>query len=85
MSGYTLWGDGVSADDIEQGACGNCWVLAAASAIADNQPDKMKSIFLNQDHDLNKAGIYAVTLYPLGVPHTVVVDDYLHVKAKEGY
>lgn len=32
---------------------------------------------MNRDNDLNRKGIYAVNLYTLGVPHTVIVDDYL--------
>ena len=37
----------------------------------------MEKVFLNNDSELNKAGIYGVNLYTLGVPHTVIVDDYL--------
>ena len=32
---------------------------------------------MNQSNDLNAAGIYGVNLYSLGIPHTVIVDDYL--------
>ena len=52
--------------------------MAAASAIAE-VPDRLESVFLNTDTQLNDKGIYAVNLYALGVPHTVVVDDYLPV------
>ena len=31
----TLFGDGISADDINQGAISNCWFMGAASAIAE--------------------------------------------------
>lgn len=34
-------------------------------------------MFLNTENKLNDAGIYAVNLYALGVPHTVIVDDML--------
>ena len=37
----------------------------------------MESLFLNNSPELNAAGAYAVNFYSLGVPHTVVVDDYL--------
>ncbi len=36
-------------------------------------------MFLNQDSALNDAGIYGVNMYALGIPHTVIVDDYLPV------
>ena len=41
----------------------------------------MEKVFLNQDNYQNKAGIYAVNFYSLGVPHTVVIDDYLPLRA----
>ena len=37
----------------------------------------MEKVFLNEENGLNAAGIYAVNFYTLGIPHTVVVDDYL--------
>ena len=37
-------------------------------------------MFLNESATTNEAGIYAVNLYALGVPHTVVVDDWLPIK-----
>ena len=35
----------------------------------------MESVFLNDQVSAN--GIYGVNFYTLGVPHTVIVDDYL--------
>ena len=72
----TLFGDGISVNDVNQGNIGNCWFLAAASALAE-YPGRMEKVFLNHDTALNSQGIYAVNLYTLGVPHTVVIDDYL--------
>ena len=74
-AGYSLLGDGATADDVIQGEIGNCWFLAATSAIADTKPGLLEKTFLNTDKALNKAGVYAVTMYPLGVPKTVVIDD----------
>ena len=51
--------------------------MAALSAIADADPGLIKKAFFNTSNQLNAAGIYAVDLYALGVPHTVVVDDFL--------
>ena len=73
----TLFGQGVSPDDIHQGRVGNCWFLAALSAVADADPGLIKKAFHNTENPLNAAGIYAVDLYTLGVPHTVVVDDFM--------
>ena len=38
-------------------------------------------MFLNKGNTLSKNGIYGVNLWSLGVPHTVIVDDWLPLKA----
>ena len=75
---HTLFGDNgaVSPMDIRQGWIGNCWFLSAASALAE-VPGRLESTFLNNDNELNAAGIYGVNFYTLGLPHTVIVDDWL--------
>ena len=75
--GNPFWGhNGITPLDVRQGAVGDCWYMAAASALAE-KPKRLEKIFLNADSETNKNGIYAVNLYVLGVPHTVVVDDFL--------
>lgn len=75
--GNPFWGtDGISPLDIRQGAVGDCWFMVTASAMAE-KPKRLEKIFLNTNGETNKNGIYAVNLYVLGVPHTVIVDDYL--------
>jgi len=37
----------------------------------------MEKIFLNKTKDLNPQGVYGVNFWTLGIPHTVIVDDYL--------
>ena len=77
--GRTLFGDGISTDDVNQGALGNCWFLAAASAIAEH-PGRMEKVFLNKDNALNEQGVYAVKFWSMNVPLVVVVDDYLPLR-----
>ena len=77
--GKSLFGDGISPDDIDQGGLGNCWFLAAISAIAE-KPGRMEKVFLQKENYLNQAGIYGFNFFTLGVPHTVVIDDYLPVE-----
>ena len=73
----SLWGEqGIRPDDVRQGLLGNCWFLAAASSLAE-KPQRMEKVFLNNSADLNDAGIYGVNLWALGVPHTVIIDDYV--------
>lgn len=71
----TLFGtNGITPQDINQGQIGNCWFVAAASALAE-VPGRLESVFLNTEKSAN--GIYGVNFYSLGVPQTVIVDDYL--------
>ena len=80
---HTLFGKGISPDDIIQGNVSNCWFLAAACSIADVDPGLVEKAFHNRSNDLNAAGVYAVDFYTLGVPHTVVVDDFLPMTKSE--
>ena len=74
---HTLFGaDGVQADDIEQGSLGNCWFLAACATMA-QIPGSVEEMFLNSSNAISTNGIYAVNFYTLGMPHTVIVDDFL--------
>ena len=75
FSSKTLWGsEGISPKDVRQGIIGDCWFMVAASAMGE-QPKRLEKIFFNKKAD--KFGMYAVNLYTLGVPHTVIVDDFL--------
>ena len=68
----TLWGEkGPKASDVDQGAIDDGWFMAALQAYA--QAGKVEGNFLNIE--LSESGIYAVKLYPLGVPVHIVVDD----------
>ena len=70
-----MWGSsGIELSDPTQGALGDCWIVAAASCVAQT-PDRIRKLFVTDE--LNEAGVYAVTLYMMGIPVTVTVDDYL--------
>ena len=72
---YSMWGDGdIEPDDAIQGQLGNCWLHVAAMSIAED-PQRIKDIMLVDEK--NTAGVYAAQMYMLGLPVTVVVDDYL--------
>ena len=75
---YTLWGpDGVTSYDLAQGSLGNCWVINALSALAE-YPERIYNIFHNTEK--NDKGVYGMNMYALGVPYTILVDDYLPFK-----
>ena len=74
---YPFWGtDGITPMDVRQGAIGNCWFMAAASALAE-KPQRLEKVFLDKSGKMNTNGIYGVNVYTLGVPHTIIIDDYL--------
>ena len=73
--GYSLWGSNdIESSDAIQGQLGNCWLVTAAMSIA-KQPGRLKEIFKVQE--LNDAGVYALDLWLLGMPITVLLDDKL--------
>ena len=83
LKNNSLWGsNGITVDDVKQGVLGNCWYKAAASALAE-EAGRLDKVFHNSSNRLNSAGIYAVDFWSLGVPHTVVVDDYLPLMNKD--
>ena len=72
---YSLWGTTeVSFKDTRQGALGDCWLHAAASAVS-TDPERIRKIF--QIDDKNSAGLYALNMYVMGIPVTVTVDDFI--------
>ena len=68
-------------EDVRQGIIGNCWFLSAISALSEER-GRIERVFVNDDASAN--GIYAVNFYTLGVPHTVIVDDYLPLRERYG-
>lgn len=84
---HPFWGtDGISPMDVRQGAIGNCWFMATASALAE-KPNRLERVFLDKSGKMRESGIYGMNIYTLGVPHSVVIDDYLplqKVATKDG-
>jgi hypothetical protein len=79
---HTLFGsDGITPKDIKQGSIGNCWFMAAASAVAE-KAHRLDRIFLQDE--TNESGIYALRLHALGVPTTLTIDDQLPIKETYG-
>jgi len=89
---HSIWGNHeISPRDMAQGGIGNCWYIAAAAALAEF-PDRLDKVVENahlensSTNDLNDVGIYAFNMYAVGVPITIIVDDYLPlVETTDGY
>ena len=79
MNGYekTLWGpsrdaSSITPSDMNQGYIGNCWIISAVSAMAE-VPGRIDRIIENEF--ISQDGIYALNMYLLGVPFTMIIDD----------
>lgn len=78
---FSLWGSkGIEPQDAIQGQMGNCWLITAAISMAESLP-RISNMFEIQQ--INSASIYAAQMYLLGMPITVIVDDYLPLDAYE--
>ena len=81
-----LFRDGLEPDDINQGSLGDCWMMAAVSALARN-PAAIRRLFVNTE--INDRGKYQIRLYNQinekkhgrrsGKRITVTVDDFIPV------
>eukprot|EP00981_Chlorochromonas_danica_P000679 scaffold146_cov171-Ochromonas_danica.AAC.28 len=77
---YTLFHDGITADDIKQGALGDCWFLSALAALTEF-PAMIEALFpLNQPTTTSnfqkEVGAYLVRFYKNGKQRDVLLDDY---------
>jgi hypothetical protein len=79
---HSLFGsEGVTPADVRQGSIGDCWFLSAISALSE-VPGRIERVFQDQDNELSPNGVYAINFWTLGVPHTVIVDDFLPMQLR---
>ena len=62
----------ISSNDILQGGLGDCYFLAAISAIAE-YPERLERLFLTKEYDPD--GVYVVAMCITGVWQDIVLDD----------
>lgn len=67
----------IQPSDVQQGNIGDCYFLAAISAIAET-PINIERIFQN-NMNLNELGIYKLIIDHKGEPREIVIDDYVPV------
>jgi hypothetical protein len=72
-----LWGSkGVLPAGTNQGGLGDCWMLAAAAALAE-YPERIMSIFTNTKYD--SAGIFQLKFYHMGEWIPITIDDRIPI------
>ena len=83
-SGYKLFENNLSTSidihDTIQGYLGDCWVLASFAACAE-KPARIWNMFDIKTY--NAAGIYSLRMYDMGVPISVVIDDWLPISGTQ--
>jgi hypothetical protein len=83
-SGYALFQNNlmssINIDDTLQGYLGDCWVLSTIAAAAE-KPARVWKMFDTKTY--NAAGIYSLRFYELGVPISIVIDDYLPISGTQ--
>jgi len=74
----TFWGpthdseSSVTVEDINQGYIGNCWIMAAVSAVAE-KPHRIDKFMVSNEK--SEEGIYAMNIYSVGIPFSMIIDD----------
>jgi Calpain family cysteine protease/Calx-beta domain/Ser-Thr-rich glycosyl-phosphatidyl-inositol-anchored membrane family len=67
-----LYANGINADDVRQGQVGDCYFLATLSAIANEQPQYIQDMFID-----NGDNTFTVRFFKNGVAEYVTVDRFL--------
>lgn len=76
---YNVFQGDIDPNDVKQGVLGDCYFLAAVSAIAEHQ-DRIKKLFLTRE--VTKSGCYCVALCINGIWEEIIVDDYIPCKPR---
>ena len=71
-------------DEIDQGLCGNCWLLASIGSIMEETPGELlKMLPPERFSDENFNGKFTFNFFVHGKPTEVVIDDRLPTKDGE--
>ena len=67
---------GVTPEGLSKDFVGDNWFVAAIAALAEF-PGRVEKLFLNENKQQSRTGVYAVNIFTLGFPQTILVDDFL--------
>ena len=73
---YKLFADGVSVNDIRQGALGDCYFLSAMTVLG-SQLTRERFVFINSEEELRECGAFCVSFFDDGKENIIIIDDYL--------
>jgi len=76
LSVHPMLFKGIDPDDINQGALGDCWMLACFASLA-TRPHLIENLFYPKEY--SAAGIYAVSVCTNGTWRAIIIDDSLPV------
>lgn len=79
-SDVKVYSSGIHPNDIEQGGLGDCYYLSAISSIAE-MPERITRLFYSKD--VNKSGVYCVTLCITGIWEEIIIDDLFPVNKSD--
>ncbi|QIZ69831.1 C2 family cysteine protease [Oxynema aestuarii] len=79
-----LFQNGISYEDIKQGAVGDCYYLASLAAVAQKTPNVIKDMFIDNGIDEDGNRTYTVRFYNNGQVDYVTVDRYLPTNKNNG-
>jgi hypothetical protein len=79
-AGGSLFVGGVSADDVDQGSMGTCYLLAGLAGTANDKPNMIRNMFTD-----NGDGTYSVRFFTNGQADYVTVDNMMATRSNGRY
>jgi hypothetical protein len=77
---FALFKDSINIKDVTQGGLGDCYLIAALSALS-LRPDMVQQVFKTKS--ANKNGFYELYFYEDGQKYLMILDDYFPFKNEE--
>jgi len=76
---YSIFKDGIDANDIQQGQLGDCYYLSALAVLGAAQT-RARFVFVDGEDEWRECGAFCIRFYADGKEDLVIVDDYFPLK-----